>query len=127
MIHLVNLETVRALEAKMDRGATLSPYRFRANIYVDGIGAWEEFGWIGRRIRIGDVELEARCPTTTTQTDHRSHQRYRTPPPLAAGSNHPRLRSGLRVFPAKASLCATGGVPDDSLSGDASRPNLRRA
>ena len=68
MIHLVNLETVRALEAKMDGGSTLSPYRFRANIYVDGIGAWEEFGWIGRRIRIGDVELEARCPTTTASS-----------------------------------------------------------
>ena len=67
VIHLVNLETVRALEAKMDGGATLSPYRFRANIYVDGIEAWEEFGWIGRRIRIGDVELEARCPATTAR------------------------------------------------------------
>ena len=108
MIHLVNLETVRALEAKMDRGATLSPYRFRANIYVDGIAAWEEFGWIGRRIRIGDVELEARCPTTTTQTHRRprhqrQHQHNRTPPPLAAGSNHPRLRTACVFSPP--SLC----------------------
>ena len=59
VVHIVNLETVRALQEKMP-AQTLSPYRFRANIYIDGVEAWSEFGWIGRKITIGDVEMEAR-------------------------------------------------------------------
>lgn len=36
----------------------LSELRFRSNIAIEGPGAWEELDWIGRRIRIGSVELE---------------------------------------------------------------------
>lgn len=63
VVHIVNLETVRALQAKMEPGSALSPYRFRANIYIDGLAAWEELGWVGRKIQIGDVEMEVECPT----------------------------------------------------------------
>lgn len=63
VIHIVNLATVRALEGKMEPGLSLSPYRFRANIYIDGLAAWEELGWVGRTIRIGEVEMEVECPT----------------------------------------------------------------
>jgi uncharacterized protein YcbX len=44
--------------------------RFRPNLVVDGAGAWDEDGWAGRRVRVGEVELEAaglcdRCVVTT--------------------------------------------------------------
>ena len=32
----------------------LSEHRFRSNIAVDGLDAWEEQNWIGRRIRVGE-------------------------------------------------------------------------
>jgi uncharacterized protein YcbX len=38
----------------------LSPLRWRANLMLDGLEPWEEFGWVGREIRIGDATLEVR-------------------------------------------------------------------
>jgi uncharacterized protein YcbX len=40
----------------------LSIDRWRGNIWVDGTKAWEEFDWIGRKLRIGTVELLVRAP-----------------------------------------------------------------
>ncbi len=37
----------------------LSEHRFRSNIAIDGLAAWEEQDWIGRRVRIGEVDFEA--------------------------------------------------------------------
>ena len=51
VISLINLATVRALEAQW--GVEIDPLRFRANIYIDGAKPWEEFDWIGGEIRIG--------------------------------------------------------------------------
>jgi uncharacterized protein len=36
----------------------LSEIRFRSNIAVGGLDAWEELGWMGRKLRVGDVEFE---------------------------------------------------------------------
>lgn len=36
----------------------LSELRFRSNIAIDGIAAWEEQNWIGRSLRIGAVEFD---------------------------------------------------------------------
>ncbi|HUF80131.1 MAG TPA: MOSC domain-containing protein [Burkholderiales bacterium] len=36
----------------------LDEARFRSNIIVDGLEPWEEQGWMGRKLRIGDVEFE---------------------------------------------------------------------
>ena len=36
----------------------LSEIRFRSNIVIEGLNAWEEQGWLGRAIRIGRVEFE---------------------------------------------------------------------
>jgi GntR family transcriptional regulator/MocR family aminotransferase len=67
VISLVNLATVRALEALWD--APVDPLRFRANIYVDGAPAWSEFDWVGQQVRIGGVTFavdrrNGRCGAT---------------------------------------------------------------
>jgi uncharacterized protein YcbX len=36
----------------------LEEARFRSNIAVEGLAPWEELDWLGRRVRIGEVELE---------------------------------------------------------------------
>ena len=36
----------------------LDEARFRSNIAVEGLAPWEELEWLGRRVRIGQVELE---------------------------------------------------------------------
>lgn len=41
-------------------GRELDPRRFRGNFWIEGLAPWEEFDWIGRRIRIGAAELAIR-------------------------------------------------------------------
>lgn len=67
VISLINLATVRSLEQQW--GYDVDPLRFRANIYVDGAEPWEEFGWVGSDIRIGDAlcrvdRRNGRCSAT---------------------------------------------------------------
>ena len=66
-LHLVNLETVRALGAEL--GRELDPLRFRANVYFDGLAPWAEAQWLDRQVRLGDATLEVfartdRCAAT---------------------------------------------------------------
>jgi GntR family transcriptional regulator/MocR family aminotransferase len=53
VISLINLATLRSLEQKW--GYKIDPLRFRANIYIDGAPAWEEFNWVGNDIRLGEA------------------------------------------------------------------------
>ena len=67
-VSIINLESVRQLSRAA--GAPLDPLRFRGNFYLDGLGAWEELALVGRRIRVGDAELEVirpidRCKATS--------------------------------------------------------------
>jgi len=57
-----------AAEAAGDTG--LSELRFRSNIAIEDIEAWEELAWIGRRLRIGAVEFDVvRHKTRCLATD----------------------------------------------------------
>lgn len=66
-VHIVNLASVRDLERVI--GRPVDPLRFRANLYIDGVPAWAEFGWLGKKIGIGDARLTVfdrtqRCDAT---------------------------------------------------------------
>ncbi len=54
-VSLVNLATVRALEAAT--ATQIHPLRFRANIHLDGIEPCAELDWVGREVRIGALRL----------------------------------------------------------------------
>lgn len=67
-VSIINLATVRALEK--ETGIAIDPLRFRANIYVDGVPAFAEFAWVGKRITLGGAALRGlkrteRCAATT--------------------------------------------------------------
>jgi len=69
---VVNLATVSAFGVRA--GMTVDHRRFRANLYVDGLEPDAEGGWLGRRLRVGEVELEAikrceRCVVITRDPD----------------------------------------------------------
>lgn len=51
-LHIVNLNTIRALSEKI--GVELNPYRFRPNIVIDGPPAWSEFDWVGKNLVVMD-------------------------------------------------------------------------
>ncbi len=72
VISLIGLGSLAALEAAV--GAPRDKRRFRANIYVEGSQAWEEFSWLGRRLVIGEVEMVVReridrCAATMVNPD----------------------------------------------------------
>ncbi|MFC4508088.1 MULTISPECIES: MOSC domain-containing protein [Streptomyces] len=71
-ISIINLATVRDI-ARVAR-TPLDPRRFRANLYVDGLPPWAEFGLLGTRLRIGEVDLDVlrpveRCRATAVDPD----------------------------------------------------------
>ena len=61
-LHVVNLASVAEVERV--EGRAVDPLRFRANIYIDGVPAWAELGWIGKDIEIGAVKLKVFDRTT---------------------------------------------------------------
>jgi uncharacterized protein YcbX len=70
--------------------------RFRPNVVVDGAGAWAEDGWLGRRIRIGRVNLRApkpcdRCVISTTDQETGARRRE----PLRTLARHRNVNQGL--------------------------------
>jgi uncharacterized protein YcbX len=71
-LHIVSLDSLRELERAT--GMSLNPLRFRPNLVIEGLGAWEEFQWLGRTIAIGDARLQVtartqRCAATDVDPD----------------------------------------------------------
>jgi len=67
VVSLINLASVRDLEKRWN--VAIDPMRFRANIYIDGAPAWEEFKWVGQSLNIGGVRFRVdrrngRCGAT---------------------------------------------------------------
>jgi len=60
--------SLQSLEAALKKD--VSELRFRSNIAVDGLNAWEEQRWVGRRIRIGGMEFDVVKPKTRCLATH---------------------------------------------------------
>lgn len=68
-----NLASHRAVEGRL--GRSLQIERWRANLWLDGLPAWEEFDWIGREVQIGGatlriVERTGRCAAPSANPDN---------------------------------------------------------
>lgn len=59
-VTVMSLPSNAALAAHL--GRPLEAERWRGNIWLDGLPAWEEDGWVGRSLRIGEAELTVREP-----------------------------------------------------------------
>jgi uncharacterized protein YcbX len=72
-VTLMSQASLAALAPALD-GAVPDPRRFRMTITIDGVDAWEEHGWSGRRVAVGGAVLQvtepvARCVVTTRDPD----------------------------------------------------------
>lgn len=92
----------------------LNELRFRSNIVIDGLAAWEEQSWVGRRIRIGQVNFDVVMPKSrclATQANPSSGKR-----------DLPILKTLTRVFnqekPTFAVAMLTRGVGGPIQLGD---------
>lgn len=75
-VHIVNLASLAELERAL--GRSVDPLRFRPNVIIDGVPAWEEFRWLDKTLQAGSVGLTVfhrtqRCDATNVdpETGHR--------------------------------------------------------
>jgi uncharacterized protein YcbX len=77
VLHLVNLESARALSERVSQ--EVNPLRFRPNIVVDGLPAWSELEWPeGAEVRLPGIALTMTARTTrcaATNVDPRTGRR----------------------------------------------------
>ena len=71
-VSIINEESLRDLERVARE--PVDSRRFRANLIITGAPAWQEFVWVGQKIKIGDTELMVkerieRCPATNVNPD----------------------------------------------------------
>ncbi|MEM1372514.1 MAG: MOSC domain-containing protein [Pseudomonadota bacterium] len=69
-LHIVNRASLEAFERASSK--SINPIRFRPNAIISGFEAWQEFDWVGRRIRLGDavlrvLERTVRCAATEVE------------------------------------------------------------
>ena len=60
-VSVANLASIGALERAVR--IPIDPTRFRANLYLDGVPAWEELDWVGRDVTVGSARLRIISPT----------------------------------------------------------------
>ena len=96
--------------------ATLDERRFRSNIAIDGVPAWTENQWIGRRLRIGAVELEAVKDKVRCLATHANPQKGERDRPVmqtltrAFAQAEPTLAIGLLTHGAGGTIRVGDGV-----------------
>ena len=56
VLSFINLASVKDLERVV--GEEIDPIRFRGNILIDGLAAWEEMNWTGMEVSIGTVRFQ---------------------------------------------------------------------
>lgn len=59
-VSIMNRASHRAVEQAF--GHPVEEARWRGNIWLDGLSAWEEMGWIGKVMTIGTAQIEIREP-----------------------------------------------------------------
>ena len=55
-ISLINLNSIEDFQSKINQ--KIETQRFRGNVYIDGIDAWEEKNWIGKIIKINGIPFK---------------------------------------------------------------------
>jgi hypothetical protein len=101
----VTLHGRASVEATAQAAAAgeFSELRFRSNIAVEGLPAWAEQEWIGRRVRIGEVEFRAVEPKTRCLATHAN--------PRTGQRDVPVMQTLLKVFPAEKPTLAIALLP----------------
>ena len=80
-VSLMSGASLAALGPALD-GVVPDPRRFRMTIAIDGAGAWEEHGWAGREIAVGEAVLRGRAPVPRCVVTTRDPERGTTDAPV---------------------------------------------
>ena len=83
--------SLAAIAAAVNEAPHLTEKRFRSNIAVEDLEPWEEQSWIGRSLRIGDIEFKAAAPVTRCLATH-AH-------PISGKRDLPIMKTLLELIP----------------------------
>jgi uncharacterized protein YcbX len=83
--------------------AEVSELRFRSNIALEGLDAWEEQRWVGRKVRIGTVEFDVVRPKVRCLATHAN--------PTTGERDVPILTTLTQVFGQEKPTFAVAMVP----------------
>ena len=83
--------------------AEVSELRFRSNIALEGLDAWEEQSWVGRKVRIGTVEFDVVRPKVRCLATHAN--------PTTGERDVPILTTLTQVFGQEKPTFAVAMVP----------------
>jgi len=67
-VTLMGSASIAALEATI--GGDVDERRFRMNVTIDGLDAWEDLSWIGGAVRIGDLDFDVTGPIVRCLATH---------------------------------------------------------
>jgi uncharacterized protein YcbX len=84
-------------------GTEVSEVRFRSNVAIDGLEPFEEQGWIGRTLRIGDTRFRVHAPIGRCLATHAN--------PDTGERDQPVLTTLTRSFDQKEPTLAIAMVP----------------
>jgi uncharacterized protein YcbX len=101
-ITLHSRESLNAVAAAAGDPA-LDERRFRSNVVIEGVDAWDEQHWMGRRIRIGDVQFEVVRPKTRCLATHAN--------PSTGERDLPLMKTLVTAFGQKEPTFAVAMVP----------------
>ena len=62
--------SLHALTAALAHAEGGSERRFRSNMALEGLGAWEEHSWVGHKVRIGTVTFDVVRPKVRCLATH---------------------------------------------------------
>jgi uncharacterized protein YcbX len=101
-ITLHSRESLAAVAAAAGDPA-LDELRFRSNIIIEGVNAWDEQDWMGRRIRIGDIPFDVVRQKTRCLATHAN--------PRTGERDLPLMTTLVTTFRQKQPTFAVGIVP----------------
>jgi uncharacterized protein YcbX len=85
--------SLAALAQAVGEAPEVAERRFRSNIAVDGVAAWDEQRWVGRALRIGEVAFDVAAPVTRCLATH-AH-------PRTGMRDRPIMKTLLDLYPAE--------------------------
>ena len=98
-ISLINLNSIKDFEKKIYKNVELE--RFRGNIYINGLDAWEERNWINKTLEINNIKFKVikeipRCSATNIKPNS---SKYNLNVPLLLKQFYNHINLGVYLIP----------------------------
>ena len=98
-LSLININSIKDFEKKINKKIEFE--RFRGNIYMDGINAWNERNWLNKTIKINNVLFKvtnhiARCSATNLKPNS---DNVTINLPLILNKNYNHIDMGVYLIP----------------------------